>query len=399
MPSKVIQAVGLDAGSRYTRCLAAVVENGRIVFKGCAQVESQGWLNAAIADQGAVSDSIRAALRETERTSGLQLEEVVVGVGGPAVRGHNSRGHVDFGQPREIEQRDVNRVVERALRVQLPEDRMVLQLGQQDFIVDDHPGHRDPRQMIATELELNVHLITASVQEHASLVSAVHQAHMAVEETVFEALAACHAAVLAPERREGIAVVDIGSQSTDVVVYYGDSLQLAGSVRVGSDHFTRDVVHGLHIGFADAEMVKEEYGCAVAGSTSASSTVEVPPHPEREGRDVSRRILNEILEARALDLFHLVWRELSRVGMQSALVGGVVLTGGGAKLADICVVAEHVLNCQARKGLPAGIRGWPDEIYDPAWATAAGLAMYSGRLKLQGEMDRRAVGILGRMLR
>src|SRR5205085_4535952 len=141
-------------------------------------------------------ECIHWVLREAERTSGLQLNDVVLGVGGPSVRGHSARGHLDFGRPREITQRDVNKVVDRALRVQLPEDRMVLQLCQQDFMVDDHPGHRDPRHMIATELELNVHLITASIQEHTSLLTAVHQAHMAVEETVYEALAACHAAVL-----------------------------------------------------------------------------------------------------------------------------------------------------------------------------------------------------------
>jgi len=146
-------------------------------------------------------------------------------------------------------------------------------------------------------------------------------------------------------------------------------------------------------------VLKEEYGCAIAGTTSENSIVEVPPRDGRPGRDVSRRFLNEILEARTVDLFRLVYKELERVGMQSALIGGVVLTGGGSKLEDLCPVAEHMLNCQARKGLPIGIRNWPEEIYDPAWVTAAGLAMYSGRLKLQGELERQSVGLLGRILR
>jgi cell division protein FtsA len=320
-------------------------------------------------------------------------------VGGPTVRGHHARGHIDFGRPREIEQRDVNRVVDRALRVQLPEDRMVLQLCQQDFMVDDHPGHRDPRHMIATELELNVHLITASIQEHTTLLTAVHQAHMAVGETVYEALAACHAAVLPSARREGIAVVDIGSQSTDLVVYYGDALQLAASLRVGGDHFTKDVVHALHISFEDAEIIKEEFGSAVSAGTSETSMVDVPPRDGREGREISRLMLNRILESRAEDLFRVIYRELERVGMQNALIGGVVLTGGGAKLADLHKVAEAILRCDARRGLPIGIRNWPEEIFDPHWATVAGLAMYSGRLQMQGELEKQSVGFLGRVMR
>ena len=124
----------------------------------------------------------------------------------------------------------MNRVVDRASRVQLQEDRMVLQLFPQDFVVDDHPGHRDPRKMLASRLEINVHLVTASVQEHNSLDRRGEPGALAVEETVFEALAACYAAVLPEERREGIAVVDIGAQSTELVVYYGDAMHLASTV-------------------------------------------------------------------------------------------------------------------------------------------------------------------------
>jgi cell division protein FtsA len=111
------------------------------------------------------------------------------------------------------------------------------------------------------------------------------------------------------------------------------------------------------------------------------------------------RTLHRILEARAVDLFEQTHRELARVAMDRALLGGIVLTGGGALLAGLCDVAERVLSCQARKGLGIGIKDWPDELNDPAWATAAGLAMYSGRLKLQSVRERREIGFLGRMLR
>src|SRR5438309_9471322 len=136
---------------------------------------------------------------------------------------------------------DVTRVVDRASRVQLMEDRMVLQLFPQDFVVDDHPGHRDPRKMLASRLEINVHLITCSVQEHNSLIGAVNQAHLTVEESVFEALAACYSVVLPEARREGIAVVDIGAQTSDMVIYYGDAMHLAATLPIGGDLFTRDL--------------------------------------------------------------------------------------------------------------------------------------------------------------
>jgi cell division protein FtsA len=399
MPAKPIYAVGLDAGGSQTRLVICVLEENRIRFLGCAAVESQGWVRGKIADQRAVTESVLAALREAERVAGVSVESAVVGMGGPTVRGANGRGVVELGHIREIEQRDVNRVVDRASRVQLQEDRMILQMFPQDFVVDDHPGHRDPRKMLAARLEINVHLVTASIQEHNALIGAVNQSHLLVEETVFEALAACYAAVLPEERREGIAVVDIGSQSTGLVVYYGDAIHLASTVRLCGDHFTRDLAQGLCMSFEDAELVKLEFGCAFAESGAENVLVELPTPENREPRHAHRKFVNQILEARARELFRFVRTELARIGMDRALLGGVFLTGGAAKLPDLCDVAERELQCQARYGLAFGIQHWPEALNDPEWCTVAGLAMYSAKLKAQAAHQREAAGWLGRILK
>jgi cell division protein FtsA len=399
MAVKPIYAVGLDAGSRKTRMVICLVEDERIRLLGCASVDSEGWLKGRIADQRAVSDSILAALREAEATAGVSVESTVVGMGGATLRGANSRGVVELERLREIEQRDVNRVVNRALRRDLPEDCMVLQLFPQDFVVDDHPGHRDPRKMLAERLEINVHLVTASIQEHNSLLGAVNQAHLAVEETVFEAQAACYAAVWPEERREGVALVDIGSESTELVVYYGDSMFLASTVRVCGDHFTSDLARGLCISPADAEMVKLEYGCSNAEDCPENMWVELPTPEGRERREARKKNIHTILESRATDLFQRVRSELARVGMENSLVGGVFLTGGGAKLPDLADIAEKELHCQSRFGLAVGIRDWPESMRDQEWCTAAGLAMYSGKLQKQAERQKEAAGWLGKIMR
>ena len=399
MAAKPIYGVGLDTGSRATRAVIVTLEQGRVRLRGCGKVDSQGWLKGRIADQRVVTESIRSAMREAEASAGVPMEEAVVGMGGKAVRGANARGVLEMGYVREVDQRDVNRVVNRATRVQLLEDRMVLQLFPQDFMVDDQPGHRDPRHMLASRLEINVHLVTASVQEHFALVGAVNQAHLGVEETIFEGLAAAYAAVLPEERRRGVAVVDIGAESTEIVVYYGDAMQLASSVPVCGDHFTRDLAHVLCLSYEDAELVKTEYGGAVSGDCADNVTVEVPTPKDRDGRDVPRKLLNQVLEARSAELFQFVRSDLARVGMSHSLLGGVFLTGAAARLPDLCDIAERVLQCPARFGLPVGIRDWPESMRDPEWATAAGLAMYSAKLKVQAEREREAAGWLGRVLR
>jgi cell division protein FtsA len=394
-PIKTFDAVGLDAGSASTRCVICQLEAGRLRFRGRGSAPSRGWSKGRITDQNAAAESMLAAIREAERNAQLSVETAVVGVGAN-VRGANCRGFLDLGRLRSVDQRDVNRAMDRATRVRLQEDRMVLHLFPQDFIVDGHPGHRDPRKMVAGQIEANVHLATASVREHDCLVAAVNQAHLAVQETVFEALAASYAAMLEEDRREGAALLNIGAQSSELLVYYGDAAQLACSLPVSGDHFTRDAARGLCVSFDDAATLKHEYGCAHAESTAENSFVEVP---SREDREASRRTLNRILEARAEDLFHLVRKELARVAMEGALIGGLFLAGGGARLDGMCDVAERVLQCQARIALPLGIQDWPEEIYDPCWTTAAGLAMYSAKLKSQHEIQRQSIGLLGRILK
>jgi cell division protein FtsA len=399
MEEKPIYAVGLDAGSCQTRFAVGVLEPSGLRVIGFGQAESEGWVKGRIADQRAAADSILRAVRDAEAAAGVTVESAVAGLGGPTVRGANSRAAIEVGRKREIEHRDVTRVIEHASRVQMHEDRMLLQACLQDFVVDDHPGHRDPRGMVASRIEANMHLITASVLEHDCLVTAMNQAHLTAQETIHEGVAACYAAILPEERREGIAFVNIGAHSTEIAVYYGEALQLAGSVPICGDHFTRDIARGLCTTYEDAVRLKEEYGCAVLGLTSDSSLIEVPSPEERGMREAPRRLLNQILEARAEEMFRLIRRELARVGMDQALMGGVVLAGGGSRLNGMCDMAEKVLNCQARNGIAIGIRDWPEEIDDSVWTTAAGLMMYSAKLKSRNEAQQRAAGFLGRMLR
>ena len=236
------------------------------------------------------------------------------------------------------------------------------------------------------------------MQEHSSLVGAVNQAHLSVEETVFEALASSYAAVLPENRRQGIALIDIGAESTELAIYYGDAMQLASTVRVCGDHFTRDLAQGLCIGFDDAEQVKLEYGGASPESCPENVLVELPTPENRETRDAQRKFVNQILAARANELFQFVRAELMRVGMDRALIGGVFLTGAAARLPDLCDVAERVLQCQTRFGLPLGIDGWPEALDDPEWTTAAGLAMYSAKLKMQAVRQHEKTGWLSRIL-
>ncbi len=399
-PPQIFTA-GLDAGSGWTRCVIAVLERRRPRIIGYGAVKSRGWSRGRITDQQAVSECILAAVEEAEKMAETTVGTVVAGVGGMSVRGANARARMDLGRPRDIDQRDVNRSMERVMKVQLQEDRMILQVLPQDFVVDEQPGFHDPRGMTASTLEANAHLVTFSMQEHETLVGAINRAHLAVDETVHEAVAACYASILPEDRKGGVALIDIGADSTEVVCYYGDSAQLVATLPVSGEHFSRDLAKVLCIPPDAAATVKEEFGGALAAGIPDHSMVELPlpETSDRELREAPRRFVTEILEWRARELFAMLAKELARVGMQGALANGLIIAGGGARLPRICDVAEDVLQCPARLGLTQGLVHWPDDINDPAWTTAAGLAMYAARLRTQVDMERQSAGVLGRIMK
>jgi len=399
MTSSHVYAAGLDAGSAHARCVICILEDQRLRLTGYGEAPSHGWTKGRISDHEAAAESIQQAVEEAERMAGISIGEATVGVGGGSVEGSDCRGVYEFGRPRQIDSGDLSYAVELASRVSLRDDRFLLQIVPQDFTLDGRSGYRNPRGATCSRLEANVHAITISSHDHQSVVNAVHQAHLAIEETIYEPIAAAYAAVEREDRTRGVAIVDIGAHSTGVVAYEGEALLLAKSLQVSADHFTRDVAFGLTTSYDDAERLKREYGCAMVGFTSDHSLIEVPSAEGRPPREAPRRHLNEILEARAEELLLLVRKEFARVHLDQSLLEGVVLTGGGALLSGTCDMAERVLNCPARLGLPIGIADWAEAINNPRWTAPAGLAMYSARLKHRKEGKRKVPSIMGLVLR
>jgi len=395
MPSKLQLAVGLDAGSSRTRCIICALDGDQIRYLSHGLSTAAGWSKGRVSDQMALSESIRAAVFDAERGAQLSVESVTIGIGGMSVVGAHSRGLYEFGRPRSVDAEDLAYAVKLAADVRLERDRMLLHVLPQDFTLDGRAGYRKPQKGVCSRLEANVHIVTTSFQEHQSVVAAAHVAGLAVEETVFEPIAAAYACLVPEERTRGAALIDLGLHSTDLVVYDGDALLLASSIPIWAEHLTRDVAAVFKVTYEDAESLKQQYGCALLGLTSDSSLIEVPSPEGRPSREAHRSELNEILEARAEELFLYVRTELQRVGMERHLLEGIVLTGGGAFLNGMCDMAERVLNCQAGNGLAKGFGDWPEELNSPAWTTAAGLALYSAKLKLHQPSRRRLPGLMG----
>jgi len=374
-------AVGLDVGSAWTRAFVLAMEGGVMRYAGHGEAPSKGWHRGQISDQDEVAASIRAAVDAAGAASGYEIRAAVVGVGGPSVRSQQGRGVYDFGHSRRIGREDLAYAVKLAAMAPLEEERALLQVLPQDFTVDGQPPSLHPLNVECLRLEAHTLLVTTGAQEHQTLLSAVQKARIDVEETVFEAMAAAYASVLADERAGGVAVLDIGAHSSGIVFYDGDSALFAMGMPFSGEHFTRDISEVKALSIEEAEEIKLKHGCALLGLTADNIIIELPPAPGRPGRELSRRDLIEILEARATQIFQYMERFRIDFARQISLHEGIVLCGGATQMEGIVEVAERMLGCQARLGFIRGVDQIPETLRTTEWTTAAGLAMYSAKLR------------------
>jgi cell division protein FtsA len=370
--------VGLDVGtSKITTVVGEVMDDGGLDVIGIGLFEARGIRRGLVVNLEAAVDSIKRAIDEAELTAGVEIDSAYLALSGAHVRGFNSRGVVAVaGKNREISREDVRRAIDAAKAVALPSGREILHVLPQDFVVDEQDGIGNPVGMTGSRLEVNVHIITGNASTTQNVVACVNRAGVAVVDTVLEQLAAAEAVLTQDERELGVALVDIGGGTTDFAIFERGSLWHTGVVAIGGDHFTNDIAVGLRTPVPDAERVKRRAGCALSLMVGEDETMEVASVGGRQPRLMARRILAEVLQPRAEEVFHLLWDEITRAGWEKSLHSGIVLTGGGALLDGMAEIAEQIFDLPIRRGYPAGVRGLVDHVNSPAFATAVGIVMY-----------------------
>jgi len=373
--------VGLDVGtSKVTAIVGEIVDENGLDIIGIGTAESRGIRRGVVVNLEAAVDAIKRAIEEAELTAGVEIDSVHLGLSGAHVKGFNSRGVVAVaGKNREITREDVRRAIDAAKAVSLPSGREILHVLPQDFVVDDQDGIGAPVGMTGSRLEVNVHIITGNASSTQNIVACVNRAGVAVAETVLEQLAAADAVLTSDEKELGVALVDIGGGTTDFAIFERGSLWHTGVVAIGGDHFTNDIAVGLRTPIPDAEKVKRRCGCALSSMVDEDETMEVASVGPRKPRVMARRILSEILQPRAEEVFHLLWDEICRAGYERSLNSGIVLTGGAATLEGLPEIAEQIFDLPIRRGYPSGVGGLADHVSNPSYATPVGLVMYAHR--------------------
>jgi cell division protein FtsA len=388
--------VGLDIGTTKTRAIVAEArETGEAHIIGVGTSPSRGLRKGMVVNIESTVDSIRRAVDEAEVMSGTQINSVYVGIAGSHIKGLNAEAAVAV-KSGEVLRGDVVRSVKaaRAAAIITPDHR-VLHVLPRGFILDDQDGIKDPLGMSGTHLKVNVHIITGAVTAIQNLVKSVQKAELDVIGIILQPLASSEAVLTDDERELGVAMVDLGGGTTDLAVFVEGNVMHTAVIPVGGTHFTNDIAIGLKTGVPDAERIKTQFGCALASLVKEDEMIDVPSMGGRPPRSLSRRVLADVIEPRAEEVFDLVAREIKRAGYEGIVAGGVVITGGTSLMEGMTDMAERVLDLPARQGIPSGVGGIHEQVDNPMYATGVGLILralhHHDDLAMNGRRHRRGL--------
>lgn len=371
--------VGLDIGTTKIACIISEKDStsGELKIVGVGVSPSDGLRKGVVVNIDKTVRSIQKAVEEAELMAGVDVDAVWVGIAGDHIRAINSRGVVAISRDdKEITELDVVRAIDAAKAVSIPMDREILHVIPQEYVVDDQKGIKDPIGMCGVRLETQVHIITGAVTSAQNIFKSVDKAGLKVIDMVLEPLASCYAVLEKDEKELGVALIDMGGGTTDIAIYFDESIRQTAVVALGGKNVTSDIAIGIRTPIDRAEEIKRKYGCAFTQLIKGDEFISVPGVGGREQREVSKAVLAGIIEPRIEEIFSLALRELQRTEYAEMLGAGIVLTGGGSMMEGIKDLAEKVFEMPVKLGVPYGFGGLTEAAKSPIHATGIGLCMY-----------------------
>jgi cell division protein FtsA len=368
----------LDIGT--TKVVALVGEmdkEGKIYVIGHGEAAADGLRRGVVVDMEKTVVSIQKAVKDAALVSGTEIDRVTVGIAGEHIRSLNSHGVIAINRAdNEIGSADVDRVIEAARTVAIPVDREIIHVIPQRFSVDDQTDVKDPIGMSGYRLEVEAHIVTASVTTAKNIYRALERCRLEVDHIVLEALALSQVHLSDDDMEMGVIIVDIGGETTNVSIFHDGAIRHTSVVPLGAKNVTNDIAIGLRTTPDQAETLKVGQGAALASLVDPEEMIPVENAGGGATKEISRHVLAAIIEPRMEEIFSLVVREIKRASTNEVLSAGLVLSGGGALLPGTVELAEQIFDMPVRMGQITGIEHIPDELNSVGYATAHGLLAY-----------------------
>lgn len=389
-----------------TRTVLAIGETqsgGRLKITCHAEIPSTGVRKSQILDIHQATLSIRSVLHEIERKQDECGSKVTLGNAFLAVSGQHIKADPFFGTAQvdgsKVDVDEINEVIRSAHGMTLPKDRELLDIIDQDYVLDNLGGIASPRGMAGRVLKLNTLQIHADRNRIQDARTAAEAAHLEIRDPLYAITCAADVVLEDYEKKNGVLVIDLGGGSTGCAVYTDGYPVYTEVIGVGGDHVTNDIAHAFQTTNAQAEEIKTHEASALPSSSKDASSrvkVEQGENTLMDNRTISRQALNTVVNARLLELFTVIRENLEEQDLLHRLHSGIVLTGGGARMRDIEILAEKTLGMNTRIGRPIHVDGLDDVEFPAEFATIAGTLLYASRnYEDKSILD----GILGRFFK
>ncbi len=396
---KIVCAIDVGS-SKITTLIASIGEDDRLNLIGVAAVNSRGVKKSQIVDIESAVAAIDESVQSAERMAGYSLSNAFVSMGGPQIESTNSHAVVAVAEPDgEIKSSDIGRVNEAARAIALPSSREILHVIPRTFTVDGQEGISDPIGMTGVRLETDTHIITGPTTSMRNLVKCVGMVGVDTKELVFSGVASAYAVLTETEKELGVILVDIGGETTDVVIFVDGAIAYSSVIPIGGRHVTSDIAVGLRISLESSEKIKQYLAKPMKpaqGDDKAKKDEVLDLKEIGIGEDVQKisrkAVVDSIIRPRLQEIFKYVGKEIKKSGFGSQTPSGLVLAGGGAYTVGVLDQAKFILGFPARMGKVEGFTGLIDEIDSPSYAAAAGLLLYGAK---SGPSEKMSMPVLG----
>ncbi len=371
---------GLDIGSSNIRVVVGQISKNndteQLNIIGVVEVPAQGLNKGSVVSIEDVVSSISACLEKAERMVGLPLETAWIGIGGTHISSQESNGVIAISRANgEIQEGDVERVIEAARSVAAPVNFEVLHVIPKTFSIDNQTGVKDPIGMSGIRLEVSTQVVRGLSSHVKNLTRSIYRTGLDINDLVLAVLAAAEAVLSVRQKELGVALIDIGASTTKLIVFEEGDVIHVSVLPIGADHVTADLAIGLQTALDVAERIKLEVGSASPNSFDKGEEINLRDFGG-EDQTFSKKYIAEIIEARVEELFEKIDQELQKINRSGLLPAGLVLIGGGSKLAGITEVGKRKTMLPVSLGISKRFNTAVDKVNDLTFATALGLVMW-----------------------
>ena len=371
--------VALDIGTTKVCAIAGHKnEYGRLEILGVGKVESEGVMRGVVSNIEKTVRAITDAIAIAQRVAGVEFRVAHVGIAGQHIKSLQHRGLLTRDNLHtEISQRDIDRLVNDMYKLVLPPGDKIIHVLPQEYTVDDEQGIVDPIGMSGVRLEANFHIITGQITATQNIVKCVERAGLRVANLTLEPIASATAVLSEEEKEAGVALVDIGGGTTDITIFKDGIIRHTAVIPFGGGVITKDIKEGCNVMQSQAEKLKVKFGSALSDEVYDNRIITIPGLKGRDHKEISEKNLARIIQARVEEVLDYVVWEIRRSGHEGKLIGGIVLTGGGALLSNMDKLTEYHTGMTTRIGTPVEhlAHGYSEQLQSPVFSTAIGLLL------------------------